>query len=121
MEPYLQYLCHRAGDYLLQNGWMANHKQLRSLLGWRAVLLHGLVYSCCFLWWPVMQGTLLQEWWRYSAIGVSHVLIDHYRIASLWAKFYNNDWTEPPVTPRWVMVEIDQTMHLIINYLCLSQ
>lgn len=120
MEPYLQFLCHRAGDYLLQSGWMANHKQLTNLTGWLAASVHGLVYLSCFLWWPLTQGTLAADWWRYAIVCLTHIAIDHYRVASIWAKFYNNDWSEPPVTPRWVMVEIDQTMHLIINYLCLN-
>jgi hypothetical protein len=72
------------------------------------------MYTGCFL--PI---TLI--WWKLLIIGVTHILIDHYQVASIWARLVNNEWeAEQPVIPRWCMTVIDQTMHLTIDAIVIA-
>jgi len=46
-------LGHLAGDYLLQNEWMALNKSKNTLNGWMAALVHCILYTlavCLFMW-----------------------------------------------------------------------
>ena len=47
------FLGHLAGDYLLQNEWMALTKSKNTLNGWMAALVHCILYTaaiCLFMW-----------------------------------------------------------------------
>jgi len=47
------FLGHLAGDYLLQNQWMALNKSKNTLNGWMAALIHCVLYTlavCLFMW-----------------------------------------------------------------------
>jgi len=47
------FLGHLAGDYLLQNEWMAMNKSKNTLNGWMAALVHCIIYTlavCLFMW-----------------------------------------------------------------------
>lgn len=99
------WLLHRVGDFLLQTSWMALNKHAR----WYPAVVHGLVYTVPFL-------LITLDWWRLAAIAISHILIDHYRIAAWWARLINWEWRKPqPVIPAWCIVEIDQVLHVLIN------
>jgi hypothetical protein len=46
-------LGHLAGDYLLQNDWMAKNKADNDLAGWLAAFIHCIIYTfavCLFMW-----------------------------------------------------------------------
>ena len=125
---YYQYLCHRVGDYMLQSSWMANNKTNR----WMPAIVHALVYFLPFLvvFHPSFAAALVM-------IG-THAVIDRYRLAryvsyanqflsppSAWkpwadccATGYHKD--TPPYIAFWLMIIVDNTMHLIINALALA-
>lgn len=119
-----QLLLHLIGDYVLQTDWMARTKTRSAL----ATLTHAVVYALPFL----LLGPSM------TAIGViagSHFLIDRYRLARhvAFAKNKLTDWqltwtdcsatgfpsTVPPGQAFWLMILIDNTMHLSINYAAL--
>ena len=105
-----QLLCHLAGDFLFQTSWMANNKYTK----WTPAIVHGCIYTLVFL-------SLTHDWWRLAIIGGTHIVIDHYRLAGLWARIVNWNWKDPqPFLPLFVLVSLDQTMHLLINYVALS-
>lgn len=70
-------LLHFVGDYLIQTNWMANEKVNKWLPAW----LHALTYTLPFL-------LLTHNVWALLIIGVTHAIIDHYRLAKhfIWAK-----------------------------------
>ncbi|TGE07693.1 DUF3307 domain-containing protein [Hymenobacter fodinae] len=109
-----QILLHLLGDYVLQNDWMAQNK---TKAHWPA-FVHALLYALPFtliapspLAWAVIFGT--------------HFLIDRYRLALYWIRIYNRievvgpfgyAESKPPYMAFWLMVIIDNTLHLTINY-----
>jgi len=120
-------LAHLAGDYCVQSDWVANAKTER----WGAALAHGATYAACFL--PLTRSPL-----RLTIIGGTHAVIDHYRLAKhlTWAKNqlapqdWRYDWSEagptgfqdskPDWLGFWLMIVVDNTMHLLINHAALN-
>jgi hypothetical protein len=116
-----QLLAHLAGDYLLQNAWMAQKKHISLVVA----LLHGAVYSLPFILITQSLADLL-------IIGISHALIDHYSIGlrlmwlkdqlapgefrSSWKTFKNTFPAKPEWLSSWLRIIIDNTLHLLINY-----
>ena len=72
-----QILLHLVGDYVLQSDWMANEKTKR----WLPALAHAVAYTVPFL-------LLTRSWEALAVIGLTHALIDRYRLARFvcWAK-----------------------------------
>jgi len=119
-----QLLLHLIGDYVLQTDWMARTKTQAA----RAALSHALVYSLPFLLLSPSAPAI-------AVIAGSHFLIDRYRLARhvAYAKNKLTDpqlkWadcsatgfpnTVPPGHAFWLMIMIDNTMHLSINYAAL--
>lgn len=103
---------HRVGDYLLQNSWLAFFK--RSSL--KVAAIHAALYTLPFL-------VLALHPWQYTIIGLSHMLIDRYALASVWTRMYNGQLFERDRSklknPDWVNVEVDQSMHWVINALAI--
>lgn len=117
-----QILAHLTGDYILQNNWMANKKTQNSLEGYLACFLHVLTYSLPFL-------LLVDNIYQFIIIFVTHFIIDKYRLAIYWIKLVNWNWSSenfgfPLETPNflsiWLIIIIDNVLHLIINYLTLT-
>lgn len=118
-------LLHLTGDYLLQTEQMA----LRKTRSWFWAILHAGVYSLPFL-------LVIQRWEAWAVIFGTHALIDRFRLANFACRFKNVFWFGPdrPVgdpetgyavdTPIhvkfWLVVIIDNTIHLIINHLALK-
>ena len=125
---FRQILCHLVGDYFLQSSWMANNKTNR----WVPAIIHACVYFFPFLF--VLSPSLLAS---IVMVG-THAIIDRYRLARFVA--YANHFLSPPSqwkswtecsatgyhkdTPLfiafWLMIIVDNTMHLIINALALA-
>ncbi len=123
-----QVLAHVIGDYVLQSGWMANNKTKRSL----PAAVHALVYFIPFL-------IMFHPSFTASVIMVgTHFAIDRWRLARyvVYAKEFLappsewRQWTEcsqtglskdvPPFIAVWLMIIIDNTLHIVINALSLE-
>ena len=125
---YIQLLCHLIGDFILQSSWMANEKLHRFF----PAFVHASVYSLPFLFLLHPSAAAL------CVILGTHAIIDHFRLAKFVA--YGNHflsppsawkpWSEcsatgyhkdiPPFISFWLMVIVDNTMHLVINALALA-
>jgi hypothetical protein len=119
-----QLLLHLIGDYVTQTDWMARTKTHASV----AALCHATVYTLPFLLLSPSMAAL-------AVIGVSHFLIDRYRLARYlaFAKNKLTDWhltwaeckatgfpaAVPAAQAFWLMILIDNTTHLSINYAAL--
>jgi Protein of unknown function (DUF3307) len=115
-----QLLLHVIGDYVTQSEWMATEKTKRSL----AALVHVMTYTLPFLLFTTSPVVL-------AVIAGTHFVIDRWRLARFvcWAKNRpwpgHLPWTEcratgyPPATPAWLatwlMIIVDNTMHVAIN------
>lgn len=122
-----QLVAHLIGDYLLQSHWMATNKTARST----AALIHVTLYAIPFLF-------LTRSIPALAVIVGTHYVVDRYRLARhvCWVKNFlaprgtNPPFAEcpttgfPPETPVWMsvwlMILVDQTIHLTINYAALS-
>ncbi len=123
-----QLLCHLFGDYVLQSSWMANNKVSR----WFPALVHACVYFIPFF--IVLRPTLAAS----IIIVGTHAAIDRYRIARFiayanhflapprewkaWADCSTTGYHKdvPPFLAVWLMIIVDNTMHLAINTLALA-
>lgn len=122
-----QLLAHAAGDYLVQNSWMANNKPHH----WLPAIVHAATYTACFL--PVTRNPR-----AIAAIGISHLLIDHYRPVPrvAWARNqiapradrYSFDTSTmgyadgtPPWLAGWLNIIADNTAHLILNRMAIRR
>lgn len=119
-----QLLLHLFGDYVTQTDWMARTKLRTSF----AALTHAFTYSLPFLLLSPSPAAL-------AVIAVTHFLIDRFRLARhvAFAKNKATDWRlkwadcsttgfppdVPPGHAFWLMILIDNTMHLAINYAAL--
>ncbi|QXG07468.1 hypothetical protein RitSun_99 [Mycobacterium phage RitSun] len=113
-------LAHMVGDYLIQSHWMANAKTKQ----WLPAILHGITYGLPFL-------LITQSPAALAVIVVSHILIDHYRLARYVVWFRNQlaprEWrpalSEPTGTPSdapawlstWLLFIADNILHVLIN------
>lgn len=120
-----QLLAHLAGDYLLQSRWMATEK----LKSWPPAIAHGLLYTVPFL-------LLTTEISALAVISITHMIIDRFRLAkhfmwlhdrlappahwSKWSKFKKGYGGEPEYLYFWLMVIIDNCMHIFINYIAIA-
>ena len=116
-----QLLLHLIGDYVTQTDWMARTKTSTTF----AALCHAVVYSLPFL---LLSPTFM----AIALIALSHFLIDRFRLARYVAFGKNKltdwhlQWTNcratgfpsdvPAAQAFWLMILIDNTMHLSINY-----
>lgn len=115
-------LAHLAGDYVIQNEWMACEKTRR----WWPAIVHGATYTVPYVF-------VTQSPWALLVIGGTHVVIDRYRLARhvVWVKnllapkTYRHPWREclatgyhrdrPVWLTTWLMIAADNTLHLAIN------
>jgi hypothetical protein len=112
-------LAHLAGDYLLQT----HHQAVRKTAAWGPALAHAATYTAAHL--PVTRSP-----WRLAVIGVTHAVIDRYRLARhvVWAKNqlapaahrpphtatgYAED--VPPWLAVWLLIAADNCIHLLLN------
>lgn len=115
-------LAHLCGDYLIQSQWMADHKTER----WWPAIAHGLTYTLPFLFLTQSIPALL-------VICVTHIIIDHYRLAKhlIFAKNFiapRSEWPTwedskatgypsrvPVWMAVWLMIVADNTIHILVN------
>lgn len=121
-------LAHFVGDYILQSGWMANEKTKR----WWPAIAHGMAYTLPFI-------LVTQNPWALLVIGGTHIVIDRHRLAKYlaFAKEYiapRRAWptwddskdnygfpsTVPAYLSSWLVFIIDNTCHMLINFLAVS-
>jgi hypothetical protein len=126
----IQLICHAVGDYVLQNHTMANKKTS----SWFWAALHAVFYTVPFLVVFGLSPAL-------AVIGVTHAIIDRYRLANLWVRFWGTGcegWImrkireartpyppideapepiadAPPWLGVWLMIIVDNVFHVIIN------
>ena len=113
-----QLVAHGVGDYLIQSDWMAQNKTKDSY----AAAVHAVSYALPFLpLKPTRKGIAL-------LIG-SHFLIDRFRLARyvVWTK----NGAKGPITPTgypettppwlaiWLLIIVDNLIHVLINGACL--
>lgn len=111
-------LAHLLGDYVFQSNWMASRKTKSSV----ACAVHVACYTAMFaLLTPV-------AWEGLVIIALTHFVIDRWRLAAWWCSFLGvgvrgrvdrSDPMPPPLGPGvafWLMVIVDNTAHLAINY-----
>lgn len=115
----LQMLFHLIGDYAFQNDWMAQNKTKAHF----PAFVHALIYAALF----ALIAPSLAAW---LFIFSTHFLIDRYRFAVYWIRLVNltpanaagpfgYPTEKPAYIAFWLMVIIDNTMHLTINYAAL--
>lgn len=130
-----QLIAHLFGDYILQNHWMAQNK----VKSWFPALVHATLYTLPFL-------LITQSHEAIGVIWGSHLIIDRFRLARFWQEWYgvgcsgrfwvsktiiqqweagasfdtgepNPDWQDAPDWLKvWLLIIIDNTVHLTINY-----
>lgn len=140
-----QLLAHLLGDYVLQNHWMANRKTTSSM----AALVHVLLYGLPFLllttaWWQwvVIVGThyvidryrLAAYWVDFWGTGKAGWFPSWFgqtfRGRSVSSDCWDEKGTYIPLTERvpdapawlgvWLLIIVDNTMHLCINFAVLK-
>jgi hypothetical protein len=122
-------LCHFLGDYFIQTDWMAQEKTKY----WSPAIWHGVTYGVPFLVFAVLSDTLSLSLVALAVIVVTHIVIDHYRLAKhvIWAKNqlvpkkYRYAWKDGNLTgyrndapiwlTTWLMIITDNVIHIMIN------
>ncbi len=117
MNGYWLIVAHLLGDFVLQNHWMA----LKKTGDWPVALLHAVLYTVPFL---VIFGPS----YALIPIFVTHALIDRYRLVRFWVDFWGIGkvgWLSqklgvrsedaPPFLGVWLLIIVDNTVHLAIN------
>lgn len=123
----LELLCHLVGDYVFQNHWMATQK-VNSVL---VAMIHAIFYTIPFV---VMFDLDLVQ---IALICLTHAFIDHFRVAKLWCDFWGignpgkvmplfskltfvSNEVAPPFLGVWLLIIVDNTLHLAINHLAIN-
>lgn len=110
------FMCHLAGDYLLQTDWQASHKH-RGLgadrVARRALVSHIVTYSLAFvpalIWIGDERGVGIAAL-ALAGVAIPHLIQDDGRlIAGYLARVKHCDAREVP----FVAVAVDQTLHLL--------
>lgn len=106
-----QLILHAVGDYLIQNDWMAQNKKKKTWLGEFGCQVHCISYSLPFL--------IIGSWQACLAIYLSHYAIDRSGFIMWYMKTTGkSDFAKPPLGP-WSIFAVDNTFHLVCNYLAL--
>ena len=118
-----QLILHLIGDYITQSHWMATQKTTRSI----PALVHATIYSAPFLLIGSLRAVFI--------IWFTHFWIDRFRLAR-YVVFAKNHlgwpqpkWADCSVTgfssdvpawlAVWLLIIVDNTMHLAINWMAL--
>ena len=116
-----QLLLHLFGDFVVQNDWMAMNKKKKGWNGFLACFVHTLTYSLPFL--------LITNWLAFLVIWWTHFIIDRTKIIDHFIKWKNRapdiknfgfHHERPLFVSVWIYIFVDNTFHLIINYLAIK-
>ncbi|CAN5755678.1 hypothetical protein BH10CHL1_BH10CHL1_15420 [soil metagenome] len=109
-------VAHLVGDWMLQNDWMARHKQ--SGLFNPAIAVHCITYTLTALgslWLTTTQNATHPPYLIFSLfILLSHWIIDATGLAKWWVQFFRQSEL------NFVQLMVDQTMHIVV-LACLTQ
>ena len=118
------FIAHLFGDYVIQT----HHQAVEKTKRWLPAILHGVTYTLPFV-------LLTQSIPALLIICVTHIIIDHYRLARhlVWAKNHlaprafwpskedlhttGSPSSAPVWLSTWVMIIADNATHLAINAL----
>ena len=116
-----QILLHLFGDFIVQNDWMAMNKKKPTWIGFWACFIHTLTYSLPFL--------LITNWAAWLVIWWSHFIIDRWKLIDYFVMWKNGEKAiknfgfnhdRPFAVSIWIYIIIDNSFHLIINYLAIK-
>lgn len=136
MFPYALLVCHGIGDYVLQSHTMAIFKTA----SWLWACIHAAFYAVPFALLFALLGALFSgmgahAWLPLSValavIAGTHALIDRYRMAGYWCRWYGvgfpgiwaskDGFKMPPLhIGDWLSIFADNVLHLTINGLAAS-
>lgn len=118
-----QLILHLIGDYITQSHWMAVNKTK----AWWPACVHSILYSLPFM--------LIGGHCAVLAIWLTHLFIDRFRLARFVVFAKNHlgsplpEWSDcsatgfssdtPPWLAVWLLIIVDNTLHLAINYVSL--
>lgn len=109
-------VAHLVGDWMLQNDWMARHKQTGLINP--AIAVHCITYTVTALgslWLTASQNATHPPYFIFSLfILLSHWLIDATSLAQRWVQFFRQSEL------KFVQLMVDQTMHIVV-LACLAQ
>ena len=141
-EMFELLLGHLAGDYLLQNEWMAQNKSKNTLIGWLAALVHCIIYTlavCLFMqnFQPIWMVVVFLTHFPIDKFSLAEHYMHYIKRKSLYDYIYNGFHEEPfpqnPPIPKQqtrvnrvdvlvggfsavVYTITDNTMHLILMW-----
>jgi len=121
-----QVIAHFIGDFILQSDWAAENKYKKFLVA----LTHAILYTAPFILLTTNPLALL-------IICITHALIDRYKLARYvaWARnwiapirpkpwkecsFTGYDPSRPLWISVWLMIIVDNLMHVIINAIAIG-
>ncbi len=106
----IQLIFHLIGDYITQNQWLAANKVKFTNDGWWACVIHCCLYAAPFFFIASFSAWLV--------IIITHFWIDKLRLAKYWLNLVN--WDFKATFPFWLIIIVDNTFHLLINYLSIT-
>jgi hypothetical protein len=116
----LQLLFHAIGDYIIQNEWMSLNKKKRGWKGEVACQIHCISYSLPFLFIGSLEAVL--------GIYLTHYILDRTNIVAWFIAIKNGVFHvknfgfpegRPFALTIWLLIIIDNTLHILFNYLAL--
>jgi len=116
-------LGHIAGDYIIQNDWMAKGKSTPGARGNLICWLHCSVYALCVAVAFILGGWRCGGWHESFGVALtvaylSHWPIDRFSLGKRWMHFFGQT-TEGPFAPI-VYVGVDNGAHLILMWAVFS-
>jgi hypothetical protein len=102
---------HLAGDYLLQNDWMALNKKKESF----PCVVHCWIWTVSVMWFSgwfaINSPTVLLV---AAALFFTHFIQDRTQVIRFWMNRINRQprFTEPPMAP-WSLIVVDNVWHIV--------
>lgn len=111
----IQLIAHLFGDFVFQNDWMAKHKNLYTIEGWGACIVHCLFYSLPFLFVTLNPISIL-------LIISSHFVIDKFSLAKHWNDIFKVGARLPDIfwIKTYLIFMVDMAFHLACNFLIIK-
>lgn len=98
---------HLVGDYLLQNGWMANNKKSYSI----PCIVHCAIWTTCvivFASWPL---------WTAIPLFITHFIQDRTNIIAFYMdRIGQKDFRTGACAP-WSLIVVDNVWHILVIWI----